>query len=311
MLRLRGVKAIHLTVALLMAVLLMGLQFETRTVRAQTDDPDLLRELALRELTPQYPGPNGEAPQVRLLPGALPPELPFSLPLPPNSRLIGSVVRTFPPNGGNTDIILDAPGTPADLIAFYDGALTDLGYTVGPTGGPAPGGFAPIPVQNRGYCPVDSGGPLFVNVFSKESGPSDVRLNIPAGGPGPCFPVGPGGPRPPQLPPGADRVPQLSSPANVALSAAGSQPIGPGIWGSNATATTTMSVQALESFYAQQLVAAGWARVEGEAGDALSWSSWQLPGDGDYTGFLYVRVGGVANQRLLHVEVAPAQLPPL
>ena len=53
-----------------------------------------LRELAEQLLAPQFAGPGGQLPTIRLLAGELPPDLPLALPMPPGGRLIGSAVRS-------------------------------------------------------------------------------------------------------------------------------------------------------------------------------------------------------------------------
>ncbi len=55
-----------------------------------------------------------------LLPGQLPGDLPFSFSLPPNSRIVGSVVRHLSTRVISWEVILDAPTAPPDVTAFYN-----------------------------------------------------------------------------------------------------------------------------------------------------------------------------------------------
>ena len=82
-----------------------------------------LRELATRLLSPRYPG--AEFMQVTdLLPGQLPLNTPIELPLPADARLIGSVVR-----GQDSTTLFDTDLTSEELLAFYRGRLTAIGWT--------------------------------------------------------------------------------------------------------------------------------------------------------------------------------------
>jgi hypothetical protein len=82
-----------------------------------------LRELAIRLLSPRYPG--AESMQVTdLLPGQLPPSLPIELPLPADVRLIGSVLR-----GRDSTTLFDTQQTPEQLLAFYHERMSALGWT--------------------------------------------------------------------------------------------------------------------------------------------------------------------------------------
>lgn len=285
----------------------------------QPEDPALLRELVERLLSPPVPLPTGEVPRVRLLPGALPPELTFDLPMPPGGRLIGSAVRPAfekdprAPSGVNVEVVMDAPGTPADVMAFYQSALAERGWSAPPFArGPGGGGFQPTATPaSAAFCQGESGPWLSMNVFPRETGPSDVRVSVNTGSPGPCS-----GPRvPPGVhlgpPPGFELLPPLFAPRAVRLYGSGIMsgpggPEGPGRWFSDATAETDMPVADLEAHFARQLEAAGWTRLGGRMDGPLTWSTWAVPGEGDWQGFLYVLEGPGPNRRSLHVEVASA-----
>src|SRR5438874_13202411 len=48
---------------------------------------------------------------------------------------------------------------------------------------------------------------------------------------------------------------------------------------SHASATTDMSVEALESHFASQLQEAGWQKNDGKVEGRIAWSLWRIPGD--------------------------------
>ena len=82
-----------------------------------------LRELAIRLLSPRYPG--AESMQVTdLLPGQLPPNPPIELAIPPDARLIGSIIR-----GQDSTTIFDTDLTAEELLAFYRERMAAIGWT--------------------------------------------------------------------------------------------------------------------------------------------------------------------------------------
>src|SRR5207302_2010115 len=85
----------------------------------------------------------------------------------------------------------------------------------------------------------------------------------------------------------AQRLPALHAPDGLLLQSSGSSYGGPRQQ-SDAVATTPKTAAELEAFFAQQLAAAGWTRVAGGANTPLAFSTWKVPGDGDWQGVLIV-----------------------
>jgi hypothetical protein len=89
----------------------------------QNQDEVTLRELAIRLLSPRYPG--AESMQVTdLPPGQLSPHPPIELSLPPDVRLIGSVMR-----GQDATTLFDTNLTSEELLAFYRERMVALSWT--------------------------------------------------------------------------------------------------------------------------------------------------------------------------------------
>ena len=63
---------------------------------------------------------------------------------------------------------------------------------------------------------------------------------------------------------------------------------GSGTWHSEASVETGLSIAEVESHFAKQLEHAGWTRLSGSADDIVGWSSWQVPGEGDWRGLFLV-----------------------
>jgi hypothetical protein len=140
------------------------------------------------------------------------------------------------------------------------------------------------------FCKGDILPAVSVSVFSRPNAANDVRVHFEPAPTGtaqqfvgsPCSPKG----APPQGMP-AQRLPALRAPDGVLMQAMGSSMGGPRQQ-SDALATTSKGAAELESFFAQQLVAAGWTRAAGGANAPLAFSTWKVPGDGEWQGVLIV-----------------------
>ena len=286
-------------------------------VGAQPEDAALLRELAERLLTPPFPSPDGRVPTTELLLGRLPDAPALDLPVPPGGRLLGSVVRRFTApgdvSGVSVEAVYDAAGRAQDVAAFYDDELARRGYTPASFGGPGGStpGFQPtVTTINRAFCPPAGAGFLNLTIFPRGEQPVDVRARLEGAGHGPCGDGGkPGAPPDRPFPPGLDRLPPLFAPEGVQV-----QPVGggggPNRFSSAAIALTDLGVAELQAFFAQQVEAAGWRQLAGRADGPLAWATYQVPGAGDFQGFLYVLQAAGENRRDLYVQVESA-IPPL
>lgn len=109
-----------------------------------TEDIKLVQELALRLLSPPVPNKTGRASHAKLLPGRLPDTLPLTLPVPPESRIVGTLVPDVSgQQQGSLSIILDVPGRPSDIGAFYEEMFVSQGWKVIPEN--------PIPHQPKAW----------------------------------------------------------------------------------------------------------------------------------------------------------------
>jgi hypothetical protein len=252
---------------------------------------DDLAELAARLISPPFALPDGSTQTTRLHPGALPSNAGFDMPIPPGARIIGSAVRQR--SGANTsfDVVLDVNGKPDDVTAFYERELAKKGLTT-PSAAPQPqsGGFVSSagPSSSKMFCTGDALPYVTITVFPRPNAPNDVRAHYEPAQPAgtafvgsPCSKTaGPGG-----IP--QSRLPTLRAPDGIFLQSTGGGG-GSGRSQSDAVATTSKSAAELEAFFAQQLAAAGWTRVSGAANAPLAFSTWKVPGDGDWTGLLIV-----------------------
>jgi len=254
---------------------------------------DDLAELAARIISPPYVMPDGSTQTATLHPGALPPNAGFDLPIPPGARLIGSVLRQRTNANPSFDTVLDVPGSADDVTSFYERELGKKGLTTPPAPQQMqPGGFQGTagPAKGSMFCKGDALPYVSVSVFTRPSAANDVRIHFePAQTASaqqfmgsPCSQKGG-----PQQGMPAQRLPALRAPDGVLLQASGSS-MGGARQQSDAVATTPKTAAELESFFAQQLAAAGWTRVAGGTNTPLAFSTWKVPGDGDWQGVLII-----------------------
>ncbi|HLF91448.1 MAG TPA: hypothetical protein VI451_21060, partial [Anaerolineales bacterium] len=93
------------------------------TVEIVGGDEAALREFVTRWMGSSYPGQ--EADHITIYLGSLPPEMPYSLPLPDGARLVASVQQT---RFEVLQLILDAPMPEDAITAFYEAALPKAGW---------------------------------------------------------------------------------------------------------------------------------------------------------------------------------------
>lgn len=272
----------------------------------QSGDP--LAELAQRLLLPTHYAQQDNAKyELQLFPAALPADPKIDLPQPAGTRLVGSSLRLRNGAPASLDAILDVPASTKDVAGLFESELVKLGWSLAPNRGQlSGGGFMPSGMtMSRMYCKGANPPWYSVNVFQQPPAPFDVRVHIDflnpmkdAGGSyvGPCSPQQ-------QMPMGGglNKLPALRAPDGVVLRG------GMGGSGSNdrqssdTSAVSTLSVADIASAFEQQLIAAGWTRLARNADGPVAWSTWQLPGEGNWRGLLLVNETG-ADRRSLTVR---------
>jgi hypothetical protein len=78
---------------------------------------------------------------------------------------------------------------------------------------------------------------------------------------------------------------------------------GSGNWTSEAVVETPKTVAELEAHFAGQLEKAAWKRRAGGVAGPLAWSSWIVPGKGEWHGYLFVVEAPGENRRSLWVRI--------
>ena len=264
--------------------------------RSEAED---LRDLAQRLLTHPHPeGPTSIEVFLRRLPDVW-----RHIPAPPGARLLGSALHLR--RGGPTliEAVYDVDGDSQAVLAGFDRKLTESGWGVFQGFGPRPSGFMPAGLMGVGqsYRRGDDGPILMVAAIDRDSNATDLRLrldwemirHLPEM-------------RRHGMPEGAERMPPLQPPPGIPLRGGGGGG-GGGTWHSEATVETDQPVAEVETHFAGQLERAGWMRIAGTADNIAAWSSWRLPGEGDWRGILIVLAAFRSTERFLYVRIAAGE----
>jgi hypothetical protein len=253
-------------------------------------------ELARRLLTSVPFGP-----AVELVVGGLPPDLVDALPLPAGARLLGSALSSRETRSSTLEAVFDAAGDPAPVLAGYQRQLQDLGWEMFEAGpGRSHGGFVPRRGDERIMLRHGGRGPVLRAVAVAGSGQSvDLRVTLDWEMPRHLAEW-----RAPRDP-GEGRMPSLYPPPGVIVHPQGGGG-GGGRWRQEAIAETDLTAGELEAHFAAQLAQAAWTRLDGRLEDAVAWSSWQLPGDGDWRGLLFVLALFGTRRRSLWIGIESA-----
>jgi hypothetical protein len=206
-------------------------------------------------------------------------------------------------------VVLDTPGSRESIVALYEQAVAQQGWSVAQGGSPFPGGgFQTAFVGGGGvtYCRSESGPWFSVNVYPMASGANDVRLTVGTNAGACSIPVPPM-PRA-AIPRAAELLPRLVPPTGVVMQQVGGGGGGPNRWSSEASAETSRPAAELEVHFADQMRAAGWARQTGGVASWLAWSAWAIPQEGDWQALLLVAEWPSPNRRWLSVRVESPSL---
>ena len=220
---------------------------------------------ALEELVRRFS--QTERRQIRILPEALPSR--FSIPLPPGTRVVGSVVfadeDALPKEG---QIILDVAMEPNEVEKFFLEELSKSGWLY-------PNLALPVFVSPEGepdrsrvfipFCNEEENLSMFLRVFPLPEQRSDVHLQLMERNRAFCDRKAP-----------LD-LPTLKVPAGTALVDWGTGGGRDNAHG-DATLVTDLPAAALEEDFRDQLAASGWAIVARGPGGPTPWSTWGFVG---------------------------------
>jgi hypothetical protein len=233
-------------------------------------DGEGFRELALALIMERYPeAMEGTTPQ--LLPGQLPPEFTGDFPLPPDTRVVGSLVASRP------TIVLDTGQAAEDVVAFYTAKLAEVGWETAAEMPPRQGGFlhsGPYGrvVRHTSVFYRGDGPNLHVMAYETPSERTAVHLSVLPNHSGPMR----HGPRsramhhdifsilPPLAPPPNSRqFPEGGGGGEDHITV-------------NARVESDLDLAALAAHYTAQLEQGDWQRADGGESDPVAWNTWNF-----------------------------------
>jgi hypothetical protein len=241
-------------------------------------DEAALREFIGRALTYHYPGATGGT---TVLVGGLPENLGFDLPLPEDSRVIGSIVRGM--MEGGTEIILDVDLTPEEALTFYREQLLPAGWEE-QTQQAFGGGFVSGSSPGTTFCLNENDAVIFLSAYAPPSLPTELRLNIQQEAQySACLP------QPEGMDEASRLIPSLVSPPDSLIQSGGGSS-GDGVAETSAVLRTELSMGALAEQYSAQLLEAGWEQLAQDKEPELAWSFWSVAdSEGqDWSGLLLI-----------------------
>lgn len=199
------------------------------------------------------------------------------------------------------EAVLDAEGTPLNVLSAYQAELERNGWSVFDT--PLLPRFAFSSAEDgegkrQSFLRGDDGPQLTVTVMGRAGSPCDVRLRLDAEVRRP----------PPQhrdlMAEVRERIPTLRAPSGVLVSRSGGGGGSDKEWTVHGTARTEMAVGDLEKHFASQLSEARWTRLGGGDDGVVAWSSWRLPAEQEWKGLLLVHAALFEDERALLLRVA-------
>src|SRR5579863_9912745 len=233
---------------------------------------EALLALAQRLLAPRYPHMPAPEHDPTLLVGRLPDASLLEVPLPPGSRVVGSLVAD-----DSITIVLDCdqPDMMA-LLDFYRERMAAQGWQVPEMRHPPHGGFTSggggVPLPYIHMCRGDRLADLQVTVLAREGQPTDLRLELRHYADPRHSPCAPQNQRPHFMP---NVLPMLLPPTGAQQHSEGGN-AGNAHASSTATVQTDLDPAALVAHFDQQLEKGGWMRADGGTAGLAGWSTWTL-----------------------------------
>lgn len=269
------------------------------------DTQELLAKFALR-LTGDTSGRSAEG-YPRLCVGGLSDEFPMELSLPPNTQIIGTIIRS----PGTAQVYAETPEVPERVLQFLDEILLAEGWKQ-TTEILGPRGFQPGPseeFESAHYCMTESGPALHITVRASSEAVSEIMVSFQAEARGSCNPKAQK--RRMGAMHGLSLVPRLLAPAGTWKSGGGGGG-GSDHWHTSAILETEMTLDDVMEHYAEQLDASNWTRLGTiERGETLV-TYWELVDSKErpYIGLMDVkRLETRPELRYLHLIVSRIDQP--
>jgi len=236
---------------------------EPTTVEIVGGDEAALREFITRWMSAPYSGQQGD--HITIYLGSLPPDLPYTLPIPERARLIASVQQT---RFDFLQLILDVPLSLEEVVSFYEQSLLETGWQAATNIGQG-GGFVSAEMGLT-YC---LGEEKYLNL---QAGPisestTDVRMYVQGTeGYSPCRPAS-----------GYEDgisplIPTLKNPPGSSMTGGGGGGSSDTDAYTEANLQTELPASEVAAYYHEQLQTVGWTLLESGGAEGHAWSYWSL-----------------------------------
>lgn len=240
-----------------------------------TDELERLQQLTLALLT------NGFDPRInkpRLLMGAIPESFPVQIPLPDQSIVLGTLLRS----DTSAEIIVQSDLTGDAVQAYYEGALPALGWKEAEQQMPRHGGFMHQSMNifvrwHAVFCHAESGAGLTLQIQQADMTPLKVRLDLNLDREmNPCAQQHRMRREQMRHRSPFDVFPPLIPPTGAKQRGGGGGSSGIDDAHTTANLVTDLDIAALASHYAKQLSAANWTAVASGVDGPLAWHTWNF-----------------------------------
>lgn len=233
--------------------------------------------------------------------GTLPPTLPFTIDLPANVTVAGSVVNSI--EYTNTHLLFSVNGDVPETMALLRGQLEDQGYAT-PAGYGRHGVFVTASIDYLPLCSPDGKSTLTISGRNLADGVGVLHFYINTMSPdaSPC------GATTPVEDEFSALLPTLEPPVPISVFQSGGGSDGTGQEMTiRFTAETT--VEALAETYNAQMEALGWKQTGASQSELMAWSGWSLRQDSQtYIASLYIAANPANSNRFhstLRIDKAP------
>ena len=249
--------------------------FDSEIGSTGKDSYPQLKELAER-LFFHGPGARRDKGEPLIFVGELPNQLPVNVPMPEQSRILGTVFH----RPDIAEIVVDVAMRPEKVISAYVGQLLSAGWTYPPTYR-RPGGFTEERSEVTGDFCFGPGGPM-LSIIAHPMGEmtSDLRLYL-------SMTAQAEADTDPEVeeyfpPPARWVIPSLPAPSGAWKSGPGGS-VDDDRQLSSCTLETKMQLGEVLEHYARHLVRAGWKRLDTARTDLALCCNWSFSDDNDRT----------------------------
>lgn len=259
---------------MLILALVAGAQQSTERVIGGDD-------ATLREFLLTYIGSHSDGTIVNI--DSVPADLPFEVPFPAGTDILGSITRFQQPTVSDQrfiEVYTSTAGQPNEIADFYLNTLTAPTWVNTDNQVTVPGGFNNYSSLYSTYCYNNGEASLAVSAYGSPI-ENDIRLNVTVYLPGDAFQCQDMARQ--QFIDPVTLIPSFVPVDGVTIrtDVGGPMVYGPQMGGTSARLTTDIALNVVFEAYSNQLQAAGWQSISNEVNTQSAVSNWTFTHEGD------------------------------